>query len=39
LPATGFAVFEYTNNFLDGGTVKANYEAAVEHKELEIIIP
>jgi hypothetical protein len=39
LPATGFAVFEYTNNFLDGGTVKANYEAAVEHKELEIIFP
>ena len=39
LPATGFAVFEYTNNFLDGGTVKANYEAAVEHKTLEFVLP
>jgi hypothetical protein len=39
LPATGFAVFEYTNNFLDGGTVKANYEAAVTHKEIEVVLP
>ena len=39
LPATGFAVFEYTNNFLDGGTVKANYEAAVEHKTIEVEQP
>jgi hypothetical protein len=39
LPATGFAVFEYTNNFLDGGDVKANYEAAVEHKTFELVVP
>ena len=40
LPALGFAVFEYTNNFLPGtdGSVKANYEAAVSHKTDEIII-
>jgi hypothetical protein len=37
LPALGFAVFEYTNNFLDGGTVKANYEAAVDHKTIEVL--
>ena len=38
LPALGFAVFEYTNNFLDGGTVKANYEAAIDHKTGEIVL-
>ena len=37
LPATGFAVFEYTNNFLgDDAPVRANYEAAVDHKTVDI---
>ena len=32
LPATGFAVFEYVNGTLEGGSVLANYAAAVDHK-------
>ena len=38
LPVMGFAVQEYTNNFLDGGTVKANYEAAVDSKTLTDVV-
>ncbi len=41
LPATGFAVFEYTNgSIIDpvDGIVKANYEAAVDHKTIIEII-
>ena len=37
LPALGFAVFEYTNGTLDGGSALANYEAAVDHKTVTII--
>lgn len=32
LPATGFAVFKYVNGTLEGGSVLANYAAAVDHK-------
>jgi hypothetical protein len=40
LPATGFAVFEYVNGqIIDpvDGIVKANYEAAVEHKTVTTV--
>ncbi len=40
LPATGFAVFEYVNGqIIDpvDGLVKANYEAAVEHKTVTTV--
>jgi hypothetical protein len=32
LPAIGFAVFNYQNGTLDGGSVLANYASSIEHK-------
>ncbi len=37
LPVTGFAVFQYVNGTLDGGSVLANYAASVEHKTEKLI--
>lgn len=32
LPAVGFAVVEFENGTLEGGSIMANYQAAIEHK-------
>jgi hypothetical protein len=32
LPVVGFAAYEFENNFLDGGSVKANYGGLFDHK-------
>ena len=39
LPATGFAVFRYVNGTLEGGSVLANYAAAIDHKSEVLITP